>query len=414
MEYDVIVCGAGPAGLAAALEADRQGARTLLIERDGMVGGMATQGMLNVFCGDAPSALYGEIFAKLVRRMAHRKAFDIEELKAFFLDKLAASGVKTLLHAAVLDAQVGGGRVTGLRTLENGGIGSHAGKIYIDCTGNGDLAAACGVPFTLGRETDGAMQPVTVYIRLGGVDAETFLKLERSDLDALQRELTAAGERGEIDPAACALRLIPEKRDGYLNLNMTNATGVDGTDSEALTAAEFRCRGQIPSLLAFIRARVPGCENAYVIQTGAYAGIRESRHFAADYIVTENDLADGRVFDDWCVANAQNSFNVHNMTGAGGDVTGRSCAARYTLPYRSLCAEGFDNLLLAGRCIGGTHMAHSSYRVIPICMAMGQAAGTAAALAAADGCAVSDIDTGRMQSILISRGVTPPGAQIGR
>ena len=159
---------------------------------------------------------------------------------------------------------------------------------------------------------------------------------------------------------------------------------------------------------------MPGCAGAHVVQTGAYAGIRESRHFAADYIVTENDLADGRVFDDWCVANAQNSFNVHNMTGAGGDVTGRSCAARYTLPYRSLCAAGLSNLLLAGRCIGGTHMAHSSYRVIPICMAMGQAAGTAAAMAAAAGCTVSGIDVRRMQSILISRGVTPPGMQTGR
>ena len=410
MQYDVIVCGAGPAGLAAALEADLQGARTLLVERDGMVGGMAAGGMLNVFCGDAPSALYGEIFEKLVRRMAHRKAFDNEELKAFFLDKLETSGMETLLHASVLGADVEDGRIRTLRTLENGGPGAYEGKVFIDCTGNGDLAAACGVPFTLGRETDGSMQPVTVYVRLGGIDSETFLQLNAEDRAALQRKLTAAGERGEIDPAACALRLIPEKRDGYMNLNMTNATGVDGTDSRALTAAEFRCRRQIPSLLAFIRANVPGCENAHVIQTGAYAGIRESRHFKADYIVNENDLADGRVFDDWCVANAQNSFNVHNMTGAGGDVTGRSCAARYTLPYRSLCAAGLDNLLLAGRCIGGTHMAHSSYRVIPICMAMGQAAGTAAAMAAAAGCAAAKIDVRALQRTLLSRGVTAPGS----
>ena len=112
------------------------------------------------------------------------------------------------------------------------------------------------------------------------------------------------------------------------------------------------------------------------------------------------------------MANAQNGFNVHNMTGAGSDATGRPCAARYTLPYRSLCAAGVDNLLLAGRCIGGTHMAHSSYRVIPICMAMGQAAGTAAAMAAAAGCGTAGIDVGALQRTLLSRGVTAPGTVI--
>ncbi|MEA4823122.1 MAG: FAD-dependent oxidoreductase [Clostridiaceae bacterium] len=410
MDMDVIVCGAGPAGIAAALAADANGAKTMLIERAGMVGGMATEGMINVFCGDASSALYEEIFEKLVVRIGHRKVYDTEELKAFLLEKLAASGVHPLQHAAVFGAKLADGHIDGVQTLENGGVREHRAGIYIDCTGNGDLAAACGVPYTLGRETDGAMQPVTVYVRIGGIDTAAYRKHVESEGEALQKALTEAGRRGELAPEACALRLIPEKREGYINLNMTNALGIDGTSSEELTCAEWHCRMQIPGILSFIRRNVQGCGNAYVVQTGAYAGIRESRHFRAAYMLHEDDLAEGKIFEDWCVSNAQNAFNVHNMSGAGVDQTGKSCANRYTIPYRSLRAEGVSNLLLAGRNIGGTHMAHSSYRVMPICMAMGQAAGTAAAMAAKEQCAPGEINVAALQKKLTAQGVCAPSA----
>ncbi|MGI6336130.1 MAG: FAD-dependent oxidoreductase [Eubacteriales bacterium] len=407
--YDCIIFGAGPAGLAAAFAAVENGADTLLVESAGFVGGMSTEGMINVFCGDASCALYNDIYKKLIRRIGHRKVYDTEALKAYYLERIQAIRLRLLLHARFLDAKVAEGKIESVRILENAGIRELRARTYIDATGNGDVAYSCGVPFTLGRESDGVMQPVTVYVRIGGIDTPAYMEHVGNEREELQRKLTCAGERGELAPEACALRLIPDFHDGFINLNMTNSLNTDGTSSEELTRAELNCRAQIPAILRFIRGNVRGCANAFVVQTGAYAGIRESRHFHGAYTLHEDDLSAGRVFDDWCVSRADNQFNIHNLTGAGADRTSQECAKRYTIPFRSLEPQGISNLLLAGRNISGTHMAHGSYRVMPICMAMGQAAGTAAALItrnARDDFAALDIHA--LQTVLLEQGVEKP------
>ena len=186
---------------------------------------------------------------------------------------------------------------------------------------------------------------------------------------------------------------------------MTNVIRVDGTKAEDLTQAEIVCRKQIPAIVDFLHEYVPGYENCYVIAAGSLMGVRETRHFKGLYTLTEQDILARRVFEDWIVKGAEFNFDVHNMTGGSLDATGMQEKfpknTKYTIPYRCLVPEKIHGLLLAGRNISGTHMAHSNYRVMPICIAMGEGAGVAAALAIRRGIDVRDVDAREVQKHLL-------------
>jgi hypothetical protein len=194
-------------------------------------------------------------------------------------------------------------------------------------------------------------------------------------------------------------------------LNMTNAIKVDGTNVDDLTRADAVCRGQIEPILAFLRARVDGFAQAYLIQSASSLGVRETRHFVGVQTLNERDILEAKLFEDWVVTRARFNFDVHNLEGAGLDETGVQKHFRqqrgYTIPYGCLVPEKVDGLLLAGRCISGTHMAHSSYRVMPICVNMGQAAGVAAALAARQGVVPRKVPVADIQAELRRGGVEP-------
>ena len=423
--YDVLVAGAGPAGVAAALAAAENGARVLLAERSGFVGGMSTDGLLNVFCGSASSKLFGEISRELVVRKGHRQVYDAEELKAFYLDKLSRSGVDCLFHTLVtgcrtesgdarISSDIAGSKLAGSSLAAvtcAGPAGSSwevAAPVYIDATGDGALAALAGVDYTVGREEDGRTEPMSLMVRLGGVEESEAVYPTfgtHPQLEELAREAVAAGE---ILPPAGHVILIPEKRPGMASMNMTNAIGLVGSDPAARTRGELECRGQLPGLLRFLRRCVPGYRNAFVLSTAVYTGVRESRHFAGEYRLTQEDIQDNRIFADWCVSRAKYGFGAHNPDGSGKADGNRAVDGCYTIPYRCLLPRGVDNLLLAGRCICGTHTAHSSYRVMPICMATGQAAGTAAGLSLERGGGLRAVDAARLQQRLTEQGVVEP------
>ena len=265
--------------------------------------------------------------------------------------------------------------------------------------------SSAGAEYVLGRETDGSMQPATLMFKIGGVDMEravfpgsfeTTVETEKGELQALAKQLLP-------HPAGHVL-LYRSPIPGIVTVNMTNAIRIDGTSAESLTEAEIICRKQIPVIIDFLREYVPGYENCYAVAAASMMGVRETRHFKGLYTLNEWDILKKEVFADWIVRGAEFNFDVHNMTGGSLDKTGVQAHfpanTSYTIPYRCCIPEKIHGLLLAGRNISGTHMAHSNYRVMPICVAMGEGVGVAAALAVRHGVDVRDVEAKEIQQYL--------------
>ena len=410
-EYDVIVAGSGPSGAAAAIRAGRMGAKVLLIEWANAVGGISTSGLMSHWTGTVDSPLYGEI----LRRMAEKNEIDrgkivrwidTENLKAVWLEMLAEAGVEVLLYTFVCGVVMEGNRVTGVITESKSGRRVFLGRVTVDGTGDGDAAAFAGVPYHKGRESDGKMQPCTLMFKVAGVDMDRAVLLGSF-------ESTYETEKGELQALAKAhipypaghLLVYRSPLPGIVTCNMTNCTDIDGTKAEDLTKAEQVCRSQMPAILAYLREYVPGFEHCYIISAASLMGIRETRHFEGLYTLCEDDILTARQFGDWVVRGAHFNFDVHNLNGAGLDPTGVQHQWKqprgYSIPYGCLVPKAVDGLLLCGRNISGTHIAHSNYRVMPICVGIGAAAGAAAALAARKGVQPRDLSAAELQPLLV-------------
>lgn len=405
--YGVIVAGSGPAGFAAAVMAARGGAKTLIVEQGGCIGGISTAGLMSHWTGDADSRLYREVLSRCLpagrtlRDEASRQ-IDTERLKLVYLEMLGEAGADILFYTFVTGAVTDGERVTGITVVNKSGPRVLTADVVIDATGDGDVAAKAGVPFVLGRETDGKMQPATLMFKLGGVDYaravfpgsfETLVPTDKGELQALAKR--------ELPYPAGHVLLYANPLPGVVTVNMTNCIDVDGTHAEDLTRAEIVCRKQMYAIADFLRAYAPGYEACYVLTSASLIGIRETRHFKGKYTLTEADIAAARRFDDWAVRGAYFNFDVHNLDGAGLDETGVqkkfSQKNGYDIPYGCLVPEGRTGLLLAGRLISGTHMAHSNFRAMPICLATGEAAGAAAAIAVRRGIAPDRVAAAEIQ-----------------
>ena len=410
-EADVLVAGSGPAGFSAAVNAARQGASVLLVEAAGAVGGVSTEGMMSHFTGSVKSRFYDELLARMAQRNegAHRGVrtvtIDPEQQKTLYLDMLGECGVDLRLYTMVCEPVMQGKRVAGVITQSKSGRQAFLAKVVIDATGDGDIAAAAGVPYVKGREEDGLMQPASLMFKVAGVDYdravfpgsfETTVDTPRGELQALARE--------KLPHPAGHVLLYRNMLPGVVTVNMTNSVGVDGTDAQSLTRGEKECRSQLNAIVDFLREYVPGYENCYLISSASMLGVRETRHFEGLYKLTREDILGCARFDDWVVREARFNFDVHNLTGASLDKTGVQKYFpkdnQYTIPYRCLLPKGADGLLLAGRNISGTHMAHSNYRVMPICVAMGEAAGVAAALAAQRGVDPKAVPAADIQAVI--------------
>ncbi len=409
--YDVIVAGSGPAGIGAAVRAGRMGMKTLLLEWNNAVGGISTSGMMSHWTGSVRSDLYAEILTRHAERVEgenHGKLdiyIDPEILKGVYLDMLKEANVDILLYTFVADVIMDGKCVTGLITESKSGRRAYRAKVIIDATGDGDVAAFAGAEYIKGRETDGKMQPATLMFKVAGVDTSRAVLLgsfeathmtEKGELQALAKQ--------HIPYPAGHLLVYKTTLPGIITCNMTNVIDVDGTKAEDLTRAELVAREQMPAIVKYLREFVPGFEHCYIISAASLMGVRETRHFKGLYTLNEDDILSARVFDDRVVRDAFFNFDVHNITGSGLDATGVqhkwSQPKGYTIPYRCLVPEAVDGLLLSGRNISGTHIAHSNFRVMPICLATGEAAGVAAALAVRDGANVRDIAATAIQKQL--------------
>lgn len=398
---DVLVLGAGPAGFAAAYTAAKHGAQVVLVEQCGDIGGISTTGLMSHWTGNCGSPLYHEI----LRRSAERNEFpakyitliDPEKLKTLYLEMLDEVGVTIMLYTFAADAICDGDTVLGATVVNKSGITDIFANTVIDATGDGDIAARAGAEFILGRESDHKMQPTTLMFKVGGVDYSraVFLEAFESTYQTEKGELQALAKQHIPYPAGHILTYA-STLPGVVTCNMTNAIGIDGTKTEDLTKATILCRKQIDDIVKYLREFVPGYENCFVISSASLIGVRETRHFKGKQTLTEHDILEAKVFDNYVVKDARFNFDVHNITGSGLDKTGVQKhfkqAKGYTIPYGCLLPEQKKHLLLCGRNISGTHMAHSNFRVMPICVGIGEAAGAAAALCIKKSCSLEEID----------------------
>lgn len=389
-QYAVIVVGSGPAGIAAAVNAGRNGAKTLLIEGQGRVGGIATAGYMSHWTGSVGNRTYWEILRRSNEKTgsdSKSRLIDPDWLTVTFIEMLEEAGVDCLTYTTVFDVIMEDNCVKGVICCNKNGLTAYRAQVVVDASGDGDVAATSGVEFIKGRETDGKMQPATLMFKVGGVDMEravfpgsfeTLVPTEKGELQALAKKLLP-------HPAGHVL-LYRTNVAGIVTCNMTNVTDIDGTKAEDLTRAECTARKQMGPIVQFLRDYVPGYENCYVIGSASLIGIRETRHFKGVRQLTEHDILQARQYDDYVVYDAYFNFDVHNLTGAGLDKTGCQKHFKqtkgYTIPYGCLVPQTVDGLLLSGRNISGTHLAHSSFRVMPICVGTGEACGAAAALSA--------------------------------
>ncbi len=410
-ETDVLVLGAGPAGCAAAIMAARTGAKTLLVDSLNVPGGMSTTGMMSHYTGTVDSKLYEEV----LRENAARNHFSRGERSVridpcnhivTWIDMLEKAGAEMLMYTFACEPVMDGDTIKGVIVQNKTGRSAILAKVIIDATGDGDIAALAGAEFHMGREEDGSMQPATLMFKVAGVDMEraVFPGSFETKVDTPKGELQQLASELLPHPAGHVL-LYKSPIPGVVTVNMTNVIQVDGTKAEDLTRAEIVCRRQMPVIVDFLREYVPGYENCYAIAAASLMGVRETRHFKGLYTLTKEDILERRVFEDWVVKGAEFNFDVHNMTGGSLDKTGVQAKfpknTKYTIPYRCLIPEKIRGLLLAGRNISGTHMAHSNYRVMPMCIAMGEGAGVAAALAVQKGIDVRDVDAAEIQKHLL-------------
>ncbi len=349
--------------------------------------------------------------------------FDPEVHKALLLEMMREAGVKLLLHAYFLSAEVDGETVAGASFATIGGMRTYRGTVVIDATADALVAASAGVPTQQGDDR-GRVQPATLIFRLSHVElAKTaeYVRAHpeemRSSLPAQERtaaSLTAvaglyslwqrAREEGIVDVPRELVSFFISPYPDEVTVNMTRVVDIDPLDPDDLTRAEVESRLQAMQLLEFFRRCVPGFENARIAGTGTQVGIRESRRIVGRYTLTREDVLRARKFDD-AVARSAYPIDVHNPAGSGTTTERLEPGESYEIPYRALVPVNREQLLVAGRCISTTHEALASTRLTPTVMTLGQAAGTAAALACARRERVGDIDTRELRAQLVADGV---------
>lgn len=406
---DVLVLGSGPAGFAAAYAAAKNGATVTLVEQCGDVGGISTAGLMSHWTGRCGSPIYLQLLQRSAdlnegeRKGKITKYIDPEKLKTLYLEMLTEVGVELMLYTFAMDAICDGDKVLGATVVNKSGKTDIYAKVTIDASGDGDIAARAGAAFRMGRETDHKMQPTTLMFKVGGVDYDraVFLGSFESTYETEQGELQALAKQHIPYPAGHILT-YRTTLPGVVTCNMTNALDIDGTNAQDLTKATLTCRKQMDAIIKYLRKFVPGYENCFIISSASLIGVRETRHFNGKYTLTEQDIMEAKLFEDYVVKDAYFNFDVHNITGSGLDKTGVqkhfSQEAGYSIPYGCLLPETKENLLLCGRNISGTHIAHSNFRAMPICVGTGEAAGTAAAIAVEQNCALTDISAAEIRS----------------
>lgn len=415
--YDVIVVGAGSAGSSAAITAARSGAQTLLVDRLGFMGGTSTA-VLDTFYafytpGAEPRRVVGGLGWEVVEHLTAEGiaferpntygagtgvTYDQEALKLLWEQLAEDAGVDLLLHTWATGVEVHGGRIEGIRIWNKGGERTISGDVIIDASGDADVCAMAGVPYD-NAQASGRVQSLSTLFKVANVDVAHAASVPKAELWELMRQAAESGEYA-LPRIEGSWHRTPFA--GMVLIHMTRIPNVDATDPEQLTRAEVEGRRQVREYSRFLRDRVPGFEEAVVVATSPAIGVRESRRVHGDYRLTREDVLEGRRFDDE-IALCGAPIEDHH---AGGDTDWRYVGESgvYGIPFRTLLPTGIEGLLVAGRCFSSTHDAHASARSMATCMAMGQAAGTAAAMAIQAGITPRALDPGMLRERLRADG----------
>ena len=409
--WDLIIIGGGLSGTAAAISARREGLSVLLIEKGGFLGGAPGTMLINPFMPystmvdgarfELSRGIFSE-FRTLLREAGGYKAGreDIhEEYVKLVLDRLVREeGIQPLFHATLCGVEKEGERITAVKVVTKAGILSFYGSCFIDATGDADLSVMSGCPYHLGRP-DGLCQPMTLCFRIGIVDIPVF-EDHRREMQEKYREFQSEGKiKNPREDILSFSTLV----DGILHFNTTRVVKLDPTNPFDVTEAEMAAREQMFEMYHFLKDNCPGFEHSQLLYSASEIGVRESRMIDGEYLLTEKDLRECIKFDD-AIAAGNYDIDIHNPEGSGTSHYYFPAGTWYTIPYRSLQPKNIQNLLVAGRCISVTHEAQASIRIMPIVTTIGQAAGTAAAIAIQKGVGVKHIDVKLLQEKLVKAG----------
>lgn len=442
IESEVVVVGGGPAGLCAAVAAARTGAKVILVEKNAFCGGMATAGMVAPFmtCYDSGGnkMLIRGIFEELVERLIavggaihpskvesktaftsyidkghiHVTPFKAESLKIVADEMLAEAGVRILYHTQVVDAETDGDRVTRIIVAMKEGLASIRAKAFIDCSGDGDLAAMAGAAYTVGNK-QGKMQPATMFFTVGGVDTkkvdediaknwDNFYRKDGINYRSLHWRVSEAREAGDWPLDRVSIGLFRGVEEDEFSINTSRVMHIDGTKSESLTEGEIAGRQQVRIIFNFLKKYVPGFENSRLILSGSTLGIRETRHIEGMKTLTVDQILGCEVPED-SIMLAANAVDVHGKFGPKSNeyitIEEGKC---YGIPYGTMIPPTFANLAVAGRAISADCEAAGAIRVMPPCMGIGQAAGTAVAMAVLGECDLRTLDVKALREKLIA------------
>ncbi len=445
LEFDVVVAGGGPGGIPAAIVAARNGAKTLLVEKNGYLGGNLSIGLpmlafLDRWGHQVTAGIAQDYVDRLIKRGACRghtrcpmhnsiTTYHHDISKIVLMEMCREAGVEVLLHTQAVDTDVENGRLKSVSLFGKGYRIRANAKVFIDATGDGDVAYMAGAAYEMGQKGTGVLQPPTCMFSVGGVDEQAFFSFLQSDPEQMKLSDTievdpgfdAAHFRSTQNYVVVGLRKLfsqlkakgelPVTRDTFIainsmlpgehNINCTRHQGIDGSDLFDLTRAETEGLVQIEQLTQTMRKHIPGYENCYITRIYPSVGIRETRRFLGKKQLTEDRILEGDIPQD-TIGLGSYIIDIHDGQGAGTIV---KKVDAYGIPYGCMVARDIGGLMFAGRCVSLDAVVMSSARVMPTCMVIGEGAGVGAALAVRHGISPAQVDVQEARAILRASGV---------
>ncbi|MBR4873234.1 MAG: FAD-dependent oxidoreductase [Clostridia bacterium] len=414
--YDVVVVGGGFAGVGAAIAAARQGKKVRLVEKYNCLGGAAVYDLVNPFMrywswtDDQHSGrimLSEGIFAEIVKKLADMGAFSKgnkthfnEELLKLLLNRMMVeAGVELLYQTTVVGAKRNGNKIDAITVSNVSGTYDIEADVFIDASGDANLAHLAGFPYKVGRESDGLCQPMTLCFRLANVDAEGYQAM-RAEINELYSKFQAEGKITNPRENVLVFNCVAKN---MLHFNTTRVVKLDPTNAEDVTKAEIIAREQVFEMVNFLRENFEPFKNADLVSTGIQIGVRESRMIVGEHTLSQEEMLAYTKFEDG-IAACNYDIDIHSPDGSGTSHYYFPSGKYYTIPYGCLVPKDSENLLVAGRCISTTHEAQASIRIMPTVCTIGEAAGVAAAVACEDKTAVKSVDVQKVRARLRENG----------
>lgn len=419
-DYEIIVAGGGLAGVAAAVSASRNGAKVLLVEKNGFLGGMACSALVNPFMAYwEQTALYinnyekplcAGIFKEIIdslkdfgalyeddRSSIHKYMIFHEEYLKIILDRLCiSSGVDVLFHSQLTDVCYEENRIENIVVSNKSGNTIYIADVFIDATGDADIIGFAGIKCNVGRESDGLSQPMTLCFRLINVDWQKWNTNTRDIADKLYKKLK---EEGKIKNHRENILAFPNILDNVIHFNSTRVIKKSVLNAVEFSQAEMEAREQMLELFYFLKNNIEGFENSQILMSGSQIGVRESRRIIGLYKLTAEDLMNCIKFED-SIVRGNYDIDIHSPDGSGTVLEHIPYNSYYTIPLRSTIPLYVDNLFVTGRPICSTHEAHSSIRIMPITTCIGEGVGCAAYLAVRNKVKNSQVNTVELHKLL--------------